>query len=1117
MKQRKKGLRVVCQVAAVLTALSMTGSPVLSYALIDETNAVYIDASSIENATLIIGTHLIYLGSMNDQIYEKAMKSAEEANQYNRYYKSELAGGIWYDITDAGALADITTTGIVVEDKVIEGLFMTHHTKSDGITYDLKNGGSVSVFDMDDPYDLEELPELEPIKLQYDVLVQTEEPSDTMERDMDYIEEIYKFDRETDKTRELDKQIEALQKYYEVLVRDKADSSMSDMVMSVMEKLDADRRAEVLSSLNDYQLQKMSQVAGREFTYLAGEITGVYTIAEEREKNADEDGEEAEEKTKQEEYEKISKAKAELADLKKDLEAAVKATESGQKEIRDEYQILIDAETDEEAKAQLIKERDAKINEIIEEASKDILEKINEQEDVVKSIEDGVDEKISEAVEAAREAALNAERDVVEDFVANTDLITAIGEAMANVQESYINYSSKMLAEGTTVLSRAEYRFSNDLIAGAEGSNYAACDMAVNKLIYLDRINNSVIREEDDERSFIALELLGEAKNSYAASVGAGAGEAYQTLSTMASAATRANVLKEQLSGTDIARNELQFIMQAYMDRMAPQDAMEYITGCIDGIADYRSKVKTDAYETYANTSIDSHLEWMTKTVKNLQGQMGGSELDGLNQKKQDLQTQRMTALDRNRLDEAKKIEKQIEAVDKEIEEVENYLNAVLNSENASASEKALASAKLGGTNVAAAIQEFKNNAIEEIKNGNLDGVGGLLEGIGALAGEQPGGAVDALKDVYQELVNQELMGADSDKLRDLMSQTEEITAEQIGHLNAQYSRNELAMLIQEFVDENLGGSNADGKYLSEGSQSGSDSEGSSVSGNETPENGQPGSDNEGSSETGNEISEDDQTGSVSEGSSETENGTSGDGQTGSGENGNTDLEDNQAGSDNAGSGDDNLENTESGSGSSQEAELESDSAESSEAGNDTGDSKDSRKDQQLKEVMNGLDDKQLAVILAGLSRYTQQKDFIDGEKAIKQFGNIALNQGNGYIFEQLRNQPLEYLPTDQLSKIIGFRYIFNDSQKEATIQRGSQYYKFSAFSTMFQKGMESKEMNTAAGFQGVIYIPEDAAQEYFTLTAEYLNDTSYGIILTEEMQELAAMFAEYLLEARGE
>ena len=52
---------------------------------------------------------------------------------------------------------------------------------------------------------------------------------------------------------------------------------------------------------------------------------------------------------------------------------------------------------------------------------------------------------------------------------------------------------------------------------------------------------------------------------------------------------------------------------------MTPENGIIYITECIDSIGDYRSVVKADPYETYAITSVDSHLEWLTKVLKNLQ------------------------------------------------------------------------------------------------------------------------------------------------------------------------------------------------------------------------------------------------------------------------------------------------------------------------------------------------------------------------------------------------------------------------------------------------------------------------------------------------------------------
>ncbi|MBR3910653.1 MAG: hypothetical protein IKJ54_05085, partial [Anaerotignum sp.] len=533
----------------VIAAVVIGGSA-LAFAMIDETNSVHIDAGEIEDSTLIIGSHLIYLESMTDQIYEIAMDSAEDANQHNRYYKSELSGGAWYNVTEAGSLADITTEGTVVQDSEIEELNMTHHTKSDGITYDLRTGKSVSVFDINDPYDLEGLDELEPIKLQYDTLVQTEDASETIERDLKIIKDVYTKNRETEVTRGYDEDLYALQTYYEVLVRDEAEAAMSDMVMTVMEKIDNARRAEVLQPLNEGQLEKMNRVVSREFVYIEGEVTGDAS-------RRDLFGEET-----------AARAEAAAAEAKTAAEAAGRAAvaaaeAAGRKEIEEaeaQAALILSMATEEkmmeaeERAAYLIESAKARVAERVEAAK----EKAAKQaDDAAKSAEDAV-------YNAAEEAG----RPELEKFVLNTDLVTAIGEAMTNVQESYIEYSSDMLTEGTTVLSQVQYELSLDLIGLAKAHNYAGCDETVMDLIYLDRINNNVIREEDAERDFVETELLGRAEAVYKASLFAGEGEAYRTLSSMAAAATKANVLKQQKNDTEIARNELQFIIQAYTDRM---------------------------------------------------------------------------------------------------------------------------------------------------------------------------------------------------------------------------------------------------------------------------------------------------------------------------------------------------------------------------------------------------------------------------------------------------------------------------------------------------------------------------------------------------------------------
>lgn len=986
MKQKNRKKNPAAKMIMAAVAAIAIGGSALAFAMIDETNSVHIDAEEIENSTLIIGSHLIYLGTMTDQIYEIAMESAEDANQYNRYYKSELSGGAWYDVTEAGALADITTAGTVVQNSEIEALNMTHHTKSDGITYDLRTGDSVCVFDINDPYDLEGLKELEPIKLQYDTLAQMEDLSETNERDMEIIVDVFQKNRETDETRDLDDSMYNLQNYYEVLVRDGAEAAMSDMVMSVMEKIDNARRAEVMQPLNEGELEKMNRVVSREYEYVKGEVTG---DASERELYGEETAAAAEAAAA------AAKAAAEAAGA--EAVAAVEA--AGAKEIAAAEaaaaEAIAAAEAAARAKFAAEEEIAAAKAEVEAKAAADMAALKESIAGRVEAARKKAEADAADAAKAAEDAiyqvAEEAGRPELERFTLNTDLVTAIGEAMTNVQESYIECSSNMLTEGTTVLSQVEYELCIDLITFAKSQNFARCDEMVMKLIYLDNISNSIIREEDAERSFIEEKLMYRAEDVYKAALFAGEGEAYRTLSSMAAAATKANVLKQQKNETEIARNEMQFIIQAYLDRLATETAMEHIAERIDGIDVFREGIKADAYAEYANSSVDAYLEWLQQTMKNLQDSLGNRTMDDLMAQKEALQTDRMTALDNNQLGLAKKIDAQIAAIDQEIEDLENYLNDVLNSDNTSASERARAAAQLGEGSASAALQKMKNNALQDMRNGNLDGIENIVDGIGALAGTQPEGALGALKDIYQELSNQELMGGgDSAAIKDLLNKVETVTAEQMDNFIEDLSGADLGDLIEAFLDANgLGGGSLEDSLLGE---------------------------------------------------------------------------------------------------------------------------------RDLNEIMDGLSDGEMAIVLAGLSMYAEQTGSGTAEEVLFDQSRKALGNGNDYLFEQLSSDPsAEYAPTDRISKIIRYRYIFNDSQKAVTLQQGSQYYKFKAFSAVAEKGGTMEDMTRSSGFQGVIYIPDDAAKGYFGVDALYLYHTNHGVLLTEEMHELALAFFDYLLQAGGE
>lgn len=240
----------------------------------DESQAVHIDARDIEPSTLAIGTHLIHLSALNDSLYEVAQKSAEDSGQDQIYYKSELGNDAWFNISSATSLADITTGGSPVTDEEIEALYFTHHTKQDKITYDLRTGQAVNLFDIRDPYDLESLEELYPLKMQYDQVLEMQGENKATAR-IDQIWETPVSGEDGPQTiRDLDQAMSGLQKYLQVLSDNGAASQETDKVSQVMEAVDAARRYEVFTLLEpvlDAYLDELGQ--GETVSVTSGDTT----------------------------------------------------------------------------------------------------------------------------------------------------------------------------------------------------------------------------------------------------------------------------------------------------------------------------------------------------------------------------------------------------------------------------------------------------------------------------------------------------------------------------------------------------------------------------------------------------------------------------------------------------------------------------------------------------------------------------------------------------------------------------------------------------------------------------------------------------------------------------
>ena len=263
-KGKKKGLRIFAGLLAVLLGImgGLEYSLIDAYAVLDESTAVrysvFSSRNTVENGTLFIGTYLIHMSAMTDELYEKAQKSAEDSGQYNVYYKSELANGDWFDISSAEGLADITEAAEPVEAAELADLWVTFYAGADGIVRSATNSAAVCIFDQPSPYDLYQLSELEALRNQYDNTY-TSETEGVSRYFHDQLWYFFGLNLRNAVTDECDRQINLLQGVYNSLQQQEK-SEQAEILYALMGKIDAKRRAEVFYQLMEAEDSRLNQL-----------------------------------------------------------------------------------------------------------------------------------------------------------------------------------------------------------------------------------------------------------------------------------------------------------------------------------------------------------------------------------------------------------------------------------------------------------------------------------------------------------------------------------------------------------------------------------------------------------------------------------------------------------------------------------------------------------------------------------------------------------------------------------------------------------------------------------------------------------------------------------------
>ena len=114
----------------------------------------------VKTSWLFVGTYLMSLKGVTPQLYKSALESRDAFNQPIAFYKSELDRGNWKNVDGAESLSTILPTTETVKEETLYPYYITTVIGDDGIPKDPVSGKRIDIYDINSPYEMENLPEL---------------------------------------------------------------------------------------------------------------------------------------------------------------------------------------------------------------------------------------------------------------------------------------------------------------------------------------------------------------------------------------------------------------------------------------------------------------------------------------------------------------------------------------------------------------------------------------------------------------------------------------------------------------------------------------------------------------------------------------------------------------------------------------------------------------------------------------------------------------------------------------------------------------------------------------------------------------------------------------------
>ncbi len=130
--------------------------------------------NTVPASWLFVGTYLMSAKGVTPQVYQLALKSRDTYKQNIAFYTSELDGSQWKNIKDATDINHITPGSKTVTENDLFPYLITCVVGDDGIPRDPASGNPMDLFSISDPYEMENIPELDKIEAYYQDLLQTD-------------------------------------------------------------------------------------------------------------------------------------------------------------------------------------------------------------------------------------------------------------------------------------------------------------------------------------------------------------------------------------------------------------------------------------------------------------------------------------------------------------------------------------------------------------------------------------------------------------------------------------------------------------------------------------------------------------------------------------------------------------------------------------------------------------------------------------------------------------------------------------------------------------------------------------------------------------------------------